>query len=88
MIRIWETLPCCATLVAVAKSPSLQCRTYPALQQITQSFCGIDRSYIRETVLNKDDAAEVEVALTSVVVKILAPWVNSLPPLLMQKELI
>ena len=30
----------------------------------------------------------MEAALTSVVVKLLEPWVNSLPPLLMQKELI
>ena len=36
--RCWETLPCCARLAAVVKASSLQCRTYPAFQQIMQSF--------------------------------------------------
>ena len=88
VMRSWEALPCCATLAAVAKSSSLQCRTYPALQQITQSFGERARRYLREAGFNKDVTGEVEAALTSVVVRILGPWVNSLPPLLMQKDLI
>ena len=71
----------------MAKSSSLQYRTYPALQQVTQSFGERTRRYLREAGFNNNDAAEVEAALTSVVGKILGPWANSLPPLLMQKKL-
>ena len=63
--RSWKALPCCAMLSAVVKFSSLQW-TYPALQQITQSFGERARRYLRDAGFNKDDAAEVDAALTSI----------------------
>ena len=43
------------------------------MQQITQSFGERARRYLRDAGFNKDDAAEVDAALTSVVVTSVVP---------------
>ena len=85
--RAWDKLPCCHLLTKVAGSASLQCRTYGKLEKIAEEFAHRTEKYLRMGGFSLTNTARAQKAILKTTLKVLAPWLDSLSPVMHKKEL-
>ena len=86
--RGWQHLACCARLREVAGAASLQCRTYPSLQRISKQFQERVERFLRRAGFPEGRAQRAAAAVLEPTVRTLGPWLDSVAPVLKQRELL
>jgi hypothetical protein len=86
--RNWQQLGCCERLRQVAGAASLQCRTYPSLRRIAELFEERAVRFLRRAGFPEERAQKAAAAVLEPTLRTLRPWMDSLAPLLKQRELI
>ena len=85
--RSWQQLACCERLWHVAGVASLQCRTYPSLQGISEQFEESLVRFLRRAGFPEEWARSAAAAVGQPPLRTIGPWMTSLAPVLKQREL-
>ena len=86
--RAWDALPCCSNLASLGLQSSFQCRTFPSLHRICETFGCRLRRFFRSAGFADDYLDEAVANIVDMARHLLAPWLANLPAIMQQAALI